>query len=77
MKENEKLLLDINGSGYKLQTSCNNSGRVLETTTPQYRHDCKMKYACRKREMWYKGWEHYEMWRNIPSFKTTNLEKDE
>ena len=58
-----------------LQTSCNNEGRVLETTTPSYRHDCKMKYACRKREMWYKRWEHYEMWRNIPSFKTTNLQK--
>jgi len=58
-----------------LQTSCNNEGRVLETTTPSYRHDCKMKYASRKREMWYKKWEHYEMWRNIPSFKTTNLQK--
>ena len=58
-----------------LQTSCNNEGRVLETTTPSYRHDCKMKYACRKRKMWYKKWEHYEMWRNIPSFKTTNLQK--
>lgn len=58
-----------------LQTSCNNTGRVIETTTPSYRNDCKMKYACRKREMWYKDWEHYEMWRNIPSFKTTNLQK--
>ena len=58
-----------------LQTSCNNEGRVLETTTPSYRHDCKMKYACRKRERWYKKWELYEMWRNIPSFKTTNLQK--
>ena len=58
-----------------LQTSCNDTGRVIETTTPSYRNDCKMKYACRKREMWYKGWEHYEMWRNIPSFKTTNLQK--
>ena len=58
-----------------LQTSCNDTGRVLETTTPSYRNDCKMKYACRKREMWYKRWEHYEMWRNIPSFKTTNLQK--
>ena len=58
-----------------LQTSCNDAGRVIETTTPSYRNDCKMKYACRKREMWYKNWEHYEMWRNIPSFKTTNLTK--
>jgi hypothetical protein len=58
-----------------LQTSCNDAGRVLETTTASYRHDCKMKYTCRKRERWYKNWEHYEMWRNIPSFKTTNLKK--
>ena len=58
-----------------LQTSCNDDDRVIETTTPSYRHDCKMKYACKKREMWYKKWKHYEMWRNIPSFKTTNLEK--
>jgi hypothetical protein len=58
-----------------LQTSCNDTGRVIETTTPSYRHDCKMKYACKKREMWYKKWEYYEIWRNIPSFKTTSLEK--
>ena len=58
-----------------LQTSCNDVGRVLETTTASYRHDCKMKYACKKREMWYKKWEQYEMWRNIPSFKTSNLQK--
>jgi hypothetical protein len=58
-----------------LQTSCNDKGRVIETTTPSYRNDCKMKYACRKREMWYKNWEHYDMWKNIPSFKTTNLQK--
>ena len=58
-----------------LQTSCNDAGRVIETTTPSYRNECKMKYACRKREMWYKKWEHYEMWRNIQSFKTTSLVK--
>ena len=58
-----------------LQTSCNDTGRVIETTTPSYRHDCKMNYATKKREMWYKNWEHYEIWRNIPSFKTTRLEK--
>jgi len=58
-----------------VQTSCNDEGRVLETTTSSYRHDCKMKYACRKREMWYKKWSLYELWRNIPSFKTTNLQK--
>lgn len=58
-----------------LQTSCNNTGRVLETTTPSYRQDCKIKYACRKREQWYKKWSKYEMWRNIPSYKTTNVEK--
>ena len=58
-----------------LQTSCNDTGRVIETTTPSYRHDCKMKYACKKREMWYKKWNQYEMWRGIPSFKTANVTK--
>lgn len=57
------------------QTSCNDAGRVIETTTSSYRHDCKMKYACRKRDNWYKKWNMYEIWKNIPSIKTTNLEK--
>ena len=34
-----------------LQISCNDAGRVLETTTPKYRHHCKMKYVCRKRNV--------------------------
>ena len=67
-------LVGIDPGVRSLQTSCNDTGRVIETTTPSYRHDCKMKYACKKREMWYKKWEHYEMWRKIPSFKTTNTE---
>jgi len=74
-KGNYEQLVGIDPGVRSLQTSCNDTGRVIETTTPSYRNDCKMKYACKKREMWYKKWEHYEMWRNIPSFKTTNLEK--
>ena len=74
-KINYEQLVGIDPGVRSLQTSCNDEGRVIETTTPSYRHDCKMKYACKKREMWYKNWEHYEMWRNIPSFKTTSLER--
>ena len=74
-KVNYEQLVGIDPGVRSLQTSCNDEGRVIETTTPSYRHDCKMKYACKKREMWYKNWEHYEMWRNIPSFKTTSLER--
>ena len=74
-KGNYEQLVGIDPGVRSLQTSCNDTGRVIETTTPSYRHDCKMKYACKKREMWYKKWEHYEMWRNIPSFKTSNTEK--
>ena len=73
-KINYEQLVGIDPGVRSLQTSCNDEGRVIETTTPSYRHDCKMKYASKKREMWYKKWEHYEMWRNIPSFKTTKLE---
>ena len=68
-------LVGIDPGVRSLQTSCNDHGRVLETTTPSYRHDCKMKYACKKREGWYKKWHHYEMWRNIPSFKTAHTAK--
>jgi len=68
-------LVGIDPGVRSLQTSCNDQGRVLETTTPSYRHDCKMKYACKKREGWYKKWNQYEMWRNIPSFKTSNIAK--
>jgi transposase len=74
-KGNYEQLVGIDPGVRSLQTSCNDTGRVIETTTPSYRHDCKMKYACKKREMWYKKWEHYEMWRKIPSFKTSNTEK--
>ena len=72
---NYEQLVGIDPGVRSLQTSCNDEGRVIETTTPSYRHDCKMKYACKKREMWYKNWEQYEMWKNIPSFKTTNMER--
>lgn len=85
-KEEEIKMKDIKNNDYeqyvgldpgvkKIQTSCNDEGRALETTTSSYRQDCKMKYACRKREMWYKKWSLYEMWRNIPTFKTTNIQK--
>ena len=74
-KINYEQLVGVDPGVRSLQTSCNDTGRIIETTTPSYRHDCKMKYACKKREMWYKKWEHYEMWRNIPSFKTSNTEK--
>ena len=72
---NYEQMVGIDPGVRSLQTSCNDAGRIIETTTASYRHDCKMKYACKKRELWYKKWEHYEMWRNIPSFKTTSLEK--
>jgi hypothetical protein len=74
-KVNYEQYVGIDPGVRSLQTSCNDTCRVIETTTPSYRHNCKMKYACKKREMWYKNWEQYDMWRNIPSFKTTNLER--
>jgi transposase len=58
-----------------LYTSCNEKGDVLQMTTKQYRHNSKMIYACKKREKWYKKWNKYEIWRNIPTFKTSNLQK--
>ena len=56
-----------------LQTSCNDKGRIIETTTPNYRHKCKMKHACKKKEMWYKKWDLYTVWKTIPTFKTSEL----
>jgi hypothetical protein len=68
-------LVGIDPGVRSLQTSCNDKGRIIETTTKQYRHNSKMKYACRKRENWYKKWDLYDMWKKIPSYKTTNLTK--
>jgi hypothetical protein len=52
-KVNYEQLVGIDPGVHSLQTSCNDECRVIEKTTPSYRHDCKMKYACKKREMWY------------------------
>ena len=56
-------------------TSCNNEGAILQCSTREYRHKSKMMYACKKRENWYKKWGHYEYWQNIPTFKTTDLNR--
>jgi hypothetical protein len=58
-----------------LYTSCNDNGNVLQCSTREYRHNSKMIYACNKREMWYKDWEHYELWKSIPSFKVSDTNK--
>jgi hypothetical protein len=55
-----------------LYTACNDKGDILQCTTRQYRHDSKMIYACKKIQMWYKKWEHYESWKRIPSFKASS-----
>ena len=55
-----------------LFTSCNEKGDILQCSTREYRHQSKMIYACNKREMWYKNWEYYDLWKNIPSFKVSN-----
>lgn len=58
-----------------LYTSCNDNGDVLQGSTKEYRHNSKMIYACKKREMWYKEWEYYALWKDIPSFKVSNTSK--
>ena len=58
-----------------LFTSYDNNDITKSISTKQYRHDCKMRYARRKRENWYKNWKHYDIWRNIPSMKTTQSQK--
>jgi len=55
-----------------LFTSCNEKDEILQCSTKQYRHESKMIYACKKRESWYKNWEYYDLWKNIPSFKVSN-----
>jgi len=54
-----------------LYTACDDKDNIMNYTTRQYRHDSKMMYACKKRQMWYKKWEHYESWKRIPSFKVS------
>jgi len=54
-----------------LVTSYNDKDETLQMTTKQYRHESKMIYGCKKRESWYKKWDNYEYWKNIPSFKVS------
>ena len=55
-----------------LFTSCNENNETLQCSTKEYRHKSKMIYACKKRETWYKEWEHYALWKSIPSFKVSD-----
>ncbi len=54
-----------------LITSYDTNDNVIQVTTREYRHKSKMIYACKKRENWYKRWEHYEEWKLIPTIKTS------
>ena len=54
-----------------LITSYDTNDKVIQVTTREYRHKSKMIYACKKRENWYKRWEHYEEWKLIPTIKTS------
>jgi len=54
-----------------LITSYDTNDKVIQVSTREYRHESKMIYACKKRENWYKRWEHYEEWKLIPTIKTS------
>jgi transposase len=54
-----------------LITSYDTNDKVIQVSTREYRHKSKMIYACKKRENWYKRWEHYEAWKHIPTIKTS------
>lgn len=54
-----------------LITSYDTTGNVIQINTREYRHKSKMIYACKKRENWYKNWEHYDEWQGIPTIKTS------
>lgn len=54
-----------------LITSYDTNDKVIQVSTREYRHKSKMIYACKKREGWYKKWEHYEEWKLIPTIKTS------
>ena len=54
-----------------LITSYDTNDKVIQVSTREYRHKSKMIYACKKRENWYKRWEHYEEWKLIPTIKTS------
>lgn len=54
-----------------LITSYDTNDKVIQVSTREYRHKSKMISACKKRENWYKRWEHYEEWKLIPTIKTS------
>lgn len=54
-----------------LITSYDVNNNITQVSTKEYRHKSKMIYACKKREGWYKRWEYYEEWKQIPSIKTS------
>jgi hypothetical protein len=54
-----------------LITSYDTNDKVIQVSTREYRHKSKMIYACKKRENWYKKWEHYAEWKPIPTIKTS------
>jgi len=54
-----------------LITSYDTNDKVIQVSTREYRRESKMIYACKKRENWYKRWEHYEEWKLIPTIKTS------
>ena len=43
-----------------------------EFTTREYRHKSKFNYNVRKRQRWYKRWEHCDEFKAIPTFKTSS-----
>jgi len=55
-----------------LFTSCNENNEILQCSTKEYIHNSKMIYACKKRDTWYEEWQHYALWKSIPSFKVSN-----
>ena len=54
-----------------LITSYDTNDKVIQVSMREHRHKSKMIYACKKREGWYKKWEHYEEWKLIPTIKTS------
>ena len=46
-----------------------------DLSTREYRHKSKMIYACKRRENWYRKWEHYEEWKIILITKTSVMKE--
>ena len=63
--------LGIDPGVRSLITSYDTNDKVIQVSTREYRHKSKMISACKKRENWYKRWEHYEEWKLIPTIKTS------